>query len=85
MILTSNSDTGFNNETKARSRSGTDIFLSENEPTPRWNEKIFTIAKIMKYVLSSAAEAEMGASLLTAKEMVPVRHTLNKMGWHQHP
>ena len=27
----------------------------------------------------------MDAFFLTAKEMVPVRHTLTKMGWHQPP
>ena len=39
----------------------------------------------MKYVLSLASEAEMGDLFLTAKEIVPVRHTLTKMGWHQPP
>ena len=67
MILTAHSYAGFNNETKSRSRSGAHIFLSENEPIPRWNGPILTIAHIMKYVLSSAAEAEMNALFLTAK------------------
>ena len=44
MILTAHSDAGFNNETKARSRSGAHIFLSENEPIPRWNEPILTVS-----------------------------------------
>ena len=39
----------------------------------------------MKYVVSSAAEAEMTALFLTAKEMVPLCHTLTKMGWKQPP
>ena len=39
----------------------------------------------MIYVLYSAAESEIGALFLTAKEMVPVRHTLKKMGWYQSP
>ena len=34
----------------------------------------------MIYVLSSAAEAEMGDLFLTAKEMVPLRHKFTKMG-----
>ena len=67
MILTAHSDSGFNNETKARNRSGVHILLYENEPIPRWNGPILTIAPIMKYVMSSAAEAEMGALFLTAK------------------
>ena len=56
MILTEHSDAGFNNETKARIRAGSHILLSENEPIPRWNGPILTIAQIMKYVLSSEAE-----------------------------
>ena len=39
----------------------------------------------MKYFVSSSAEAEMTALFLTAKEMVPLCHTLTKMGWKQPP
>ena len=53
MIMTAHSDVGFNTETKARSRVGVHIFLSKNEPIPRWNGPILTI----KYVLYSVAEA----------------------------
>ena len=80
MIPAGPSDAGFNNETRAQSRSGAHIFLSENESIPRWNGPLLTIAQIMKYVVSSAAEAEMTALFLTAKEMVPLRHTLTDMG-----
>ena len=59
MILTLHSDEGFNNETKAIIRAGAHIFRSENEPIPRCNGPILTIAQMMKYVLSLAAEAEM--------------------------
>ena len=76
MILAGHSDAGFNNETIARSRAGAHIILSENESTPRWNGPILTIYQIMKYVVSSPAEAEMTPLFLTAKEMVPLRHTL---------
>ena len=85
MVLAGRADAGFNNETKARSRAGAHIFLSENESIPRWNGPILTIARIMKYVVSSAAEAEMIALFLTAKEMVPLQNTLTEMGWKQPP
>ena len=85
MIFAGRSDDGFNNETRALSRAGAHIFFSENKSIPRWNGHILTIAQIMKYVVSSAAEAEMTALFLTAKEMVPLRHTLTKMGWKQPP
>ena len=83
MIMTAHFDAGFNNETKARSRAGSHIFISENELIPRWNGPILIIAQMMKYVMSLVAEAKVGALFLTAKEMVPVRHTLTEMGWHQ--
>ena len=67
MILTAHSDADFNNETKYRSRAGFHTFLYENEPIPRWNGPLLTIAQIMKYVMSLAAESEMGALFLTAK------------------
>ena len=85
MILAGHYDAGFNNGTRAQSRASAHIFVSENESIPRWNGTITTIAQIMKYVVSSAAEAETTALFLTVKEMVPLRHTLNKMGWKQLP
>jgi hypothetical protein len=33
--------------------------------------------------MSSAAEAELGALCVTAKELVPIRLTLTQMGWKQ--
>ena len=52
MILIAHSDSGFHNETKGRIRAGAHIFLSENEPFPRWNGAILTIAQIIKFVMS---------------------------------
>jgi hypothetical protein len=37
----------------------------------------------MKFVMSSAAKAELDALYTTAKEMVPLQQTLIKMGWPQ--
>jgi hypothetical protein len=37
----------------------------------------------MKFVMSSTAEAKLGALYTTAKKMVPLQQTLNKMGWPQ--
>ena len=65
MILAAHSYAVFNNESKARSRSGAHIFLSENEPTPEWNGAILTISQIIKFVMSSDAEAGLGALYIT--------------------
>ena len=57
--------------------------LSEDEPLPRVNGPVITIAHIIKLVMSSAAEAELAALYLCAKEMAPLRQTLEEMGWPQ--
>ena len=67
MVLDGSSDADFNKKTKARIRAAAHIFLSENELIPQWNGPIITIAQIMNYVVSSAAEAEPTALFLTAK------------------
>ena len=67
MILVAHSDAGFNNESKGRSRAGAHIFLSEDDPEPRWNGPLLTIAQIIKFVMTSAVEAELGALYVTAK------------------
>ena len=83
MILAAHSDAGFNNESKGRIRAGAHILLSENVPVPKWNGLILTITQIIKFVMSSAAEAELGALYVTAKSLVPIRLTLAEMGWKQ--
>ena len=83
MILVAHADAGFLNEIKYRSREGAHIFLSENEPKPKLNGPVLTIAQIIKNVMVSAAEAEMAALYITAKNMIPLRNTIIEMGWTQ--
>ena len=61
MVLNGHSDAGFNNGSGSGSRAGAHIFLSEDDNFPRWNGPMLTIAHIMKYILTSAAEAETAA------------------------
>ena len=42
-----------------------------------------TIAQIIKTVMASAEGAEMAALFITAKKIIPLRHTLIEMGWPQ--
>ena len=83
MILCAHSDAGFLNETNSRSRAGAHIFLSENDPFPRFNGAVLSIAQIIKFVMASAAESELAALFITAREMIPHRQTLIDMGWPQ--
>ena len=76
MLLAAHADAGFLNESRARSRAGAYIFLSENEPKPKLNGPVLTIAKIIKTVMVSAAEAEMAVLFITAKKMIPLRHKI---------
>ena len=83
MVLAAHSDTGFHNKTKGQSHADAHIFLTEDEPIPAWNGPILTIAQIIKFVLTSADEAKLGALFIAAQKMVPLRQTLIEMGWPQ--
>ena len=43
------------------------------------------IAQIIKSVMSSAAEAELGALYINAREAIPLRHLLEELGHTQPP
>ncbi len=73
MILAIHSDAGYLNESKARSRAGGHFFLSSDVQNPLNNSAILTIAQIIDAVMSSAAEAELGALFINAKEAVHMR------------
>ena len=75
----------FTNKTKGRSRAGAHIFLSEDDPFPRWNGAILTIAQVIKFVMTSAAKAELGALFIAAQKLVPLHQTLIEMGWTHPP
>ena len=46
---------------------------------PWHNDPILTIAKIIKFVMSSATKAELSTMFITAKKMVTLRQTLVEM------
>jgi len=84
MILNVHSDASYLCEPKAKSRAGGHFFLSNNEEDPQDNGAVLNIAKILKNVMSSAAEAEIGALFLNSRQAIPARTTLIEMG-HQQP
>ena len=66
MVLAVHSDASYLNEEEARSQAGGHHFLSEDVPFPPNNGAIHNVAEIIKGVMSSAAEAELGAMYINA-------------------
>jgi hypothetical protein len=85
MVLAIHSDTSYLNEPKARSRVGGHHFLSTNDEIPANNGAVLNISQIIKAVMSSAAESELGALFINAKQALPQRTTLEEMGHPQPP
>ena len=84
MVLAAHSDASYLSETNARSRAGGHFYMSDNSPTPPNNGAVLTVAQIIKAVMSSAAEAELGALYINCREAIPARHALEAMG-HKQP
>ena len=61
MILNVHNDASYLCKSKAKIRAGGHFFLSNNERDSRDNKAVFNIMNILKNVMSSAAEAEIGA------------------------
>ena len=59
--------------------------MSNNTDLPPNNGAVLTIAKIIKAVILSEAEDEMGALLTNCKEYIPESQYLEKMGNTQPP
>ena len=83
MVLAVHSDAGYLNEPNAKSRAGGHFYLSSNEKFPPNNGAILNIAQVIKAVMSSAAEAELGALFINAKEAIHIRNMLEIMGYPQ--
>ena len=85
MTLAIHSDASYLSESKARSRAGGHFFMSNNAANPPNNGAVLNILQIIKSVMSSAAEAELGALFINSKQAVPARTTLEEMGHPQPP
>jgi hypothetical protein len=78
MILTIDSDAAYQVAAKSRSRASGNHYLG-NADGKLFNGAIFILAKIIKAVMQSAAEAECGGLYMNAKEAVPMRLTLEEL------
>jgi hypothetical protein len=96
MCLWVDSDSSFLSEAKARSRFAGYHYLSDmpkdpnrcpeaDDPPPMHNGAINVPCQIMREVLASAAEAELGGVFHNAKEACPIRICLEELGHPQPP
>jgi hypothetical protein len=83
MILAVHSDVGYCNKKKLRRQAGGHFFLSNNNKIPPSNGAILTVATIINAVMSSAAEAELGALYLNTKKTAYLQQILAKMSHPQ--
>jgi hypothetical protein len=85
MVLHIESDASYLSVTKARSRAAGFFYLGSTKPTPtpKPNGAIHILCHVMREVLSSAAEAELGALFHNGKEASPLRTALADMGHPQ--
>ena len=67
MVLTVHSDSAYLNISKACSRLGAHIMFYKGVPIPSYNGPVITIAKRIKYVMSSAAKSELAGLYICAK------------------
>ena len=71
LVLSAHSDASYFSETKAQIRVGGDFFMASDISVPENNRSVHTVAQIIKTVMSSAAEAELGALYINCREALP--------------
>ncbi len=85
MVLVVHSDASYLSKPKAGSCAGGPFFMSSDIANPEDNGAVLNIAQIIKAVMSSAAEAELGALYINTHEAVPMHLLLAEMGHIQPP
>jgi hypothetical protein len=91
MILHLDSDASYLSKPRARSRMAGYHYLSTHpdklkaDKTPPLNGAVLVPSNIMKVVVSSAAEAELGALFHNGQDAIALRTTLEELGWPQPP
>jgi hypothetical protein len=85
MILMNNSDAAYLVAPAAKRHAGGHTYLGNrpNNPKQIINGAIYALAKVIKNVMSSAAEAKVARLFMNAKELLPMQTTLNELGHTQ--
>ena len=85
MVLAVHSDAYYLSKPKARSRADGHFFLSDHYENPPNNGAVLNIAQIIKNVMNTAADAEVGALFINSRQAIPARNTVGDMGHKQPP
>jgi hypothetical protein len=86
MVLHIHSDASYLSVSNARSRLGDLFFLGNKSPEQdTLNGSILNVAAVIKNVVASAAESEVGACFHNAQSGAPLRVTLTELGQKQPP
>jgi hypothetical protein len=84
MILHIHSEASYLSVSKARSRLGGFFYLGYNQPNEdKLNGSILNIGSVIKNVVASASESEVGACFQNAQTAAPLRITLMELGHNQ--
>ena len=83
MILNVHSDAAYLVAPEARSRAGGFHFLGTKNRS-QFNGPLLVLARTIKNVMTSAAESEISALFMNAREAIPIRRALINLG-HQQP
>ena len=59
--------------------------MASDIAVPENNDAVHTVTQIIKTIMSSAAEAELGALYINCRKAIPARHLLKAMGHRQPP
>ena len=80
MVLAEYSDASYLSKTNAQSQTRGHFSMSNNHPYPPNNGALLAIAQIIKAVVSSSTDAEIGALYINSREAISTRQSLKKMG-----
>ncbi len=85
LVLAIHSNASYLSKPKARSRMGGHMFMAGKDDIPTNNGAVLIILQIIRAVMSSAAEAKLGALFINAKTAVSMRQTLKELSHPQPP
>ncbi len=83
MVLAIHSNASYLSEAKACSCADGQLFMTGQDKIPQNNGAVLNISQMIRAVMSSAAEAELGALFFNAQTAVSMQQTIKELGQPQ--